>query len=96
MYSPEFIQEMQNMRGIYPKTPYKALNSLHSAYTQFIDELLGKKKFSLSYKGTSHEKLGKSLLKIYMNGKGGKGDMPVINKWVKVLGLEGWFEWKQA
>ena len=78
-----------------PRTIYRAVNSMNSAYAEFISGMFKDKVLTLPYQNTIYETMGKQLLN-YIKEKEDRdyaGDREAINAWAKILSLEDWFGW---
>lgn len=79
-----------------PKTIIKARNSANASFASYLDKLFGRVYFSLIYEGTEFEKIGKKLVKLNNRDTGYLGDNRTLDRWAKVLGVEGWYGWKKT
>jgi len=96
MFSTKEVKmKLDNVKR-YPNTFLKAVVTLDATYALFLDELWGKIRFFKPYEGTEFEKLAVKLLRLNKKDKGYAGDIEVINKWAKMLGLDGYFSWKKV
>jgi len=77
-----------------PKTIIKARNSANASFASYLDKLFGRVYFSLIYEGTEYEKIGKKLMRLNID-QGYLGDNRTLDRWAKVLGVEGWYGWKK-
>jgi len=78
-----------------PKTIIKARNSANASLAFHVDNLLGRKYFSLIYEGSEFEKIGMKLVRLNNKDEGYCGDNRTLDRWAKVLGVEGWYGWKK-
>jgi len=78
-----------------PNTFLKAQVALDAAYALYLDKLWGKIKFFKPYEGTELEKVAVKLVNLNKKDKGYAGDIEVIQKWGKALGLDGFFKLKR-
>jgi len=90
VYKKKYINNDFALKDRLPSIWFRASNGLHCAFCFFIDELIGKRRYSKVYAGTEIEKLGFDLRKMITKDKGRAGDIEVMKAWVKVLGLKGW------
>jgi hypothetical protein len=84
----------KKIEEITPVKIFSVSNYMNYAFAYFMETLIGKK-YLPPYKRTKYVKLGTKLADLVLEteDRGYKQDIEIINKWVKLLGIEGWFYW---
>jgi len=82
------------IKNMTPKHIYDANNYMNYAFAYFMGSLLSKN-YITPYKRTPYIELGTKLadLVIETEDHGYKQDIEIIDKWVNMLDLDGWFFW---
>lgn len=82
------------VKKMTPKHIYDTNNSMNYAFAYFMESLISKN-YIAPYKRTPYVELGTKLanLVIETEDHGYKQDIEIIDKWVNILNLDGWFFW---
>lgn len=82
------------VKKMTPKHIYDTNNYMNYAFAYFMESLISKN-YIAPYKRTPYVELGTKLanLVIETEDHGYKQDIEIIDKWVNILNLDGWFFW---
>jgi len=83
----------EGYENIAPRTVFEASNAMSAAMAQFLEERLGMEEFSLPYRGTRFEGLGKKLRRLNATDRGLAGDVVTADEWASELGFREWYGW---